>query len=42
VCVAWEQKESQRECHYTNNVKSLMRTVYNCVFFTAIKEPAQA
>ena len=32
------QKESQRECLYTDNVKSMMKTVYNCVFFTAVKE----
>jgi carnosine N-methyltransferase len=33
-----EQKEAQRECVYTNNVKSMMKTVYNCAFFTAIKD----
>jgi carnosine N-methyltransferase len=32
------QKESQRECLYTNNVKSMMKTVFNCAFFTAVKE----
>ncbi|CAI5724654.1 unnamed protein product [Peronospora destructor] len=32
------QKESQRECLYTDNVKSMMKTVYNCAFFTAVKE----
>ncbi|ETI54525.1 hypothetical protein F441_02622 [Phytophthora nicotianae CJ01A1] len=32
------QKESQRECLYTNNIKSMMKTVFNCAFFTAIKE----
>ncbi|GAB9468440.1 hypothetical protein Gpo141_00005756 [Globisporangium polare] len=33
-------KESQRECVYTNNVKSMMKTVYNCAFFTAVKDVA--
>ncbi|KAF4321551.1 hypothetical protein BBO99_00001022 [Phytophthora kernoviae] len=32
------QKESQRECLYTNNFKSMVKTVYNCAFFTAVKE----
>uniref|UniRef100_K3W4W7 carnosine N-methyltransferase n=1 Tax=Globisporangium ultimum (strain ATCC 200006 / CBS 805.95 / DAOM BR144) TaxID=431595 RepID=K3W4W7_GLOUD len=31
-------KESQRECEYTSNVKSMMKTVYNCAFFTAVKD----
>ncbi|DAZ98999.1 TPA: hypothetical protein N0F65_011254 [Lagenidium giganteum] len=36
-------KESQRECVYTNNIKSMMKTAYNCSFFTAVKEtPIQA
>ncbi|TYZ58729.1 hypothetical protein PybrP1_011803 [[Pythium] brassicae (nom. inval.)] len=33
-------RESQRECVYTNNIKSMMRTVYNCAFFTAVKDAA--
>lgn len=36
------QKESQRECVYTNNVKSMMKTVYNCIFFTAVKDVARS
>ncbi|TDH66032.1 hypothetical protein CCR75_008119 [Bremia lactucae] len=35
------QKESQLECIYTNNVKSMMKTVFDCVFFTAVKETDQ-
>ncbi|KAJ0409387.1 hypothetical protein P43SY_002277 [Pythium insidiosum] len=33
-------RESTRECVYTNNLKCMMKTVYNCAFFTAIKESA--
>ena len=31
------RKEEGRECSYTSNCRSLMRTRYHCSFFTAIK-----
>lgn len=33
-------KEEWRRCNYTRNVRSMMHTEYDCVFFTAIKPPA--
>ena len=31
-------KEDIRECCYSSDIDSMMKTVYKCVFFTAIKE----
>ncbi|CCI47157.1 unnamed protein product [Albugo candida] len=32
------QREEVKECVYTRNIKSLMHTTYNCVFFTALRQ----
>jgi carnosine N-methyltransferase len=31
------EKEEMKECFYTCNTKSMMKTLYNCVFFVASK-----
>lgn len=33
-------EEEWRRCHYTRNVRSMMYTEYDCIFFTAVKPPA--
>lgn len=33
--------EEYRQCHYTSNDRSMMRTQYDCLFFTAIKQPSR-
>jgi len=32
------EREEMRKCTYASNHKSMMRTHYDCIFFTALKD----